>query len=83
MTEVTTHEETAHGRTIEKTLEIVAPVDAVWEALTDPDALVRWFPLDARVRPGPEGSIWMSWRASRSSHSRSRTAASSAISLWG
>ena len=62
MAEVTTHEETVHGRTIEKTLEIGAPVDAVWEALTDPDSLVRWFPLDARVRPGPEGSIWMSWR---------------------
>jgi uncharacterized protein YndB with AHSA1/START domain len=54
--------ETAAGRTIERTIRIAAPPEAVWRALTDPDELVRWFPMDARVRPGPDGSIWMSWR---------------------
>lgn len=62
MSDVTTSEETAAGRTITRTVEIAAPPEAVWAALTDPDELVRWFPLDARVRPGLHGSIWMSWR---------------------
>jgi uncharacterized protein YndB with AHSA1/START domain len=32
-------------------------VDEVWKALTEPKELVKWFPLDARVRPGVAG--WM------------------------
>jgi uncharacterized protein YndB with AHSA1/START domain len=50
------------GRTIEQSVEIAAPIEAVWKALTDADELVRWFPLEARVNPGPGGSIWMSWK---------------------
>jgi uncharacterized protein YndB with AHSA1/START domain len=50
------------GRVIEDSVEIAAPIDAVWKALTDAEELTRWFPLDARVTPGPGGSIWMSWR---------------------
>ncbi|MFN0136768.1 MAG: SRPBCC family protein [Phycisphaerae bacterium] len=49
-------------RNIESQIEIAAPVEAVWKALTDADELTRWFPLDARVKPGSGGSIWMSWR---------------------
>ena len=49
------------SRSIETQLEIAAPVEAVWKALTDPAELVRWFPLEARVTPGPGGSIRWSW----------------------
>ncbi len=49
-------------RSIEMRVEIQAPVEAVWKALTEAEELTRWFPLDARVRPGAGGAIWMSWR---------------------
>ena len=49
------------SRAIETQIEIAAPVEAVWKALTDPDELIRWFPLEARVNPGPGGSVWLSW----------------------
>jgi uncharacterized protein YndB with AHSA1/START domain len=49
------------GRSVEKTIEIDAPVDAVWAAITDATELARWFPLQARTTPGPGGSIWLSW----------------------
>ena len=48
-------------RNIDASVEIGAPVDAVWKALTDADEFTRWFPLDARVKPGAGGSVWMSW----------------------
>lgn len=48
-------------RVVEAQIEIAAPVEAVWRALTDADELTRWFPLKARVKPGVGGSIWMSW----------------------
>jgi len=35
-------------------------VDEAWKALTEPKELVKWFLLDARVRPGVGGKIfWM------------------------
>jgi uncharacterized protein YndB with AHSA1/START domain len=43
-------------------IEIDAPIEVVWKALTDARELERWFPLDARVEPGEGGAIWMSWR---------------------
>lgn len=49
-------------RSLSKEVEINAPVEAVWQALTDAEELTRWFPLDAKVKPGVGGSIWMSWR---------------------
>ncbi len=49
------------GHVIETEMEIAAPVEAVWKALTDAEELTRWFPLEADVEPGPEGSIRMSW----------------------
>jgi uncharacterized protein YndB with AHSA1/START domain len=48
-------------RSIEVELEIDAPADAVWKALTDARELARWFPLEARVAPGVGGSIWWCW----------------------
>ena len=48
-------------RAIEVTLEIAAPVESVWKAITDPKELERWFPLQARVTPGVGGEVFMSW----------------------
>jgi len=48
-------------RSVEKTLEIAASPEAVWNALTNADELTNWFPMKARVEPGEGGSIWMSW----------------------
>lgn len=48
-------------RTFDMSLEIDAPVDAVWKALTDAAELCNWFPLNARIKPGEGGSIFISW----------------------
>jgi uncharacterized protein YndB with AHSA1/START domain len=48
-------------RTIRKEIEIDAPVEAVWKALTNGEELARWFPLEARVKPGVGGTIFLSW----------------------
>lgn len=50
-------------RSFEIQLEINAPVDAVWKALTTAEELQRWFPLNAKVTPGPGGTIMTSWGA--------------------
>jgi len=49
------------SRSIEQTIEIDAPPETVWKALTDPKELTRWFPLEARVEPGVGGTIFYSW----------------------
>jgi uncharacterized protein YndB with AHSA1/START domain len=49
------------SRSIVKTVTIDAPLEAVWKALTQAEELTRWFPVDARVQPGPGGTIWLSW----------------------
>jgi len=46
---------------IDTTLEIDAPVEAVWKALSEARELERWFPLQARVTPGVGGEVFMSW----------------------
>ncbi len=48
-------------RSIEQTIEIDAPVEVVWKAISEGEELAKWFPLDARVTPGVGGEIWMSW----------------------
>lgn len=48
-------------RTIETAIEIAASPRDVWGALTQAGELARWFPLEARVTPGPGGTIWLSW----------------------
>jgi uncharacterized protein YndB with AHSA1/START domain len=54
---------TADGatRTLEVELEISAPVEQVWSALTEAEELMRWFPFQAEVDPGEGGQIRMSW----------------------
>lgn len=54
--------EPAAGRSVEAEVEIDAPIERVWRALTDEDELVRWFPLAARIVPGEGGELWMSWQ---------------------
>ena len=49
------------SRRTEVTKELNAPVDAVWRALTEARSLEQWFPVEARVTPGPNGTIWLSW----------------------
>ncbi len=46
---------------MEREIAVNAPVEEVWKALTDPAELARWFPLEARITPGKEGSIFLSW----------------------
>lgn len=58
MTERTKEPET---RSAEGKIEVDATAERVWQALTDARELVRWFPLDARVEPGPGGSYYLSW----------------------
>jgi uncharacterized protein YndB with AHSA1/START domain len=55
-------EDLSPGRSVEAEIEIDAPVERVWRALTDADELIRWFPLEARVEPGQDGELWMSWQ---------------------
>jgi uncharacterized protein YndB with AHSA1/START domain len=33
----------------------------VWRALSEGELLKRWFPIDARVRPGVGGAVFLSW----------------------
>jgi uncharacterized protein YndB with AHSA1/START domain len=49
------------GRAFEMSLDIDASREEVWRALTEAEELVRWFPLGARVTPGPGGSMMWSW----------------------
>jgi uncharacterized protein YndB with AHSA1/START domain len=48
-------------RALDITVDIDAPIEDVWRALTDADELVRWFPLVARVTPGTGGTMHWSW----------------------
>jgi uncharacterized protein YndB with AHSA1/START domain len=48
-------------RVVEKVLELKAPVERVWRAISDPGELARWFPDEARfdATPGAEGAfVW-------------------------
>jgi len=57
----TTRSQPGQRRTIVKEIEVAAPVEAVWKALTDAEVLARWFPLEARVTPGEGGEMFLSW----------------------
>lgn len=63
-----------HGRRAEGSVEIDAPPERVWRALTEAAELERWFPLEARVEPGEGGTVWMSWK--------NEFAGSSRILVW-
>jgi uncharacterized protein YndB with AHSA1/START domain len=61
MTEPKQAEEPKKERRLEREIEVNAPIEDVWKALTDADGLARWFPLEARVTPGVGGKIFVSW----------------------
>jgi uncharacterized protein YndB with AHSA1/START domain len=54
-------EQTGEKRTIVKEIEVAAPLETVWKALTDGTELARWFPLEASVEPGVGGNVKLSW----------------------
>jgi len=49
----------AKTRCVDEQIEIAAPAEAIWKALTVPEELTRWFPLDAGENP--DGTGWMAW----------------------
>ena len=55
-------EKRGETRSVKGTIDVEATPDVVWKALTDARELERWFPLEARVEPGPTGKIYMSWK---------------------
>ena len=48
-------------RDIELAVEISAPVEAVWRAITDGDAVANWFAPMATAQPGEGGHLTVSW----------------------
>src|SRR5262245_30392744 len=42
-------------------LEIEASPETVWKAITDPEELAKWFPISAKARLGPRGSLKYQW----------------------
>lgn len=48
-------------RSVELEQTIDATPEEVWEALTTASGLERWFPLRAKVDPGLDGTVWLSW----------------------
>lgn len=48
-------------RSFETSIELDAPVEVVWKAISDGTELARWFPPEAKVTPGMGGSVWLSW----------------------
>jgi uncharacterized protein YndB with AHSA1/START domain len=48
-------------RAVETEIEIGAPREAVWAALTEADELTNWFPLEAVVEPGVGGKLVSGW----------------------
>ena len=48
-------------RAFDMTIDIDAPVDAVWKALSDADEVTRWFATRAAITPGKGGPYTLSW----------------------
>src|SRR5262245_54840243 len=46
---------------IDLTVEVAAPREMVWKALTDPSEITRWFAPIASAEPGAGGFIEISW----------------------
>jgi uncharacterized protein YndB with AHSA1/START domain len=46
---------------IELTVEIDAPAEAVWQAISNAEELARWFPLNAEIEPGVGGTVTIDW----------------------
>lgn len=49
------------GRAVEIKVRVEADPEAVWKAITRPDELKRWFPLDARGEARDGGRIEVTW----------------------
>lgn len=45
----------------EHVIEIDAPVEAVWKALTEAEELTHWYVQEAEVEPGVGGRMWVSF----------------------
>lgn len=54
-------EETPKTRSTRFELDVEAPAEHVWRALTEAEELVRWFPTRAEVAPGRGGSVLWAW----------------------
>jgi uncharacterized protein YndB with AHSA1/START domain len=63
-------EQPSKTRSHEHQIEIDAPIEAVWKALTEAEQLINWFSEEARVVPGEGGSIWVSWGEGQAGESR-------------
>lgn len=50
-------------RAVDMEVEVEAPADAVWRALTHPEEISRWFAPTASGQPGPGGHITVAWGA--------------------
>jgi|GEM_PF-1798915 len=48
-------------RVFDASIDIDAPIDEVWKAISEGDQIARWFALDAKVDPGVGGKVWVSW----------------------
>lgn len=48
-------------RAFEMSLDIAAPAEDVWKALTEARELTRWFPPEAKVESGLNGSVYLAW----------------------
>lgn len=46
---------------VEKTLELSATLDQVWQALTEPQELGQWFPDRTDLQPGAGNTGWFDW----------------------
>ncbi len=53
--------EPKNTKTIDLSVELDAPPEAVWKAISDAEQLRRWFPLNATVEPGVGGSVTLDW----------------------
>lgn len=53
----------ATTRDIEVSVEIAAPVEAVWRAITEGDQVANWFAPIASANPGEGGHLTVSWGA--------------------
>ena len=48
-------------RAIRLEIAVAASLDAIWQALSNAEQLRRWFPLEARGTPGPDGAYTVGW----------------------
>lgn len=48
-------------KSIDLSIEIDAPADTVWEAISSAEELQRWFPLNAEIEPGVGGTVTIDW----------------------